>query len=236
MYNFRKRRKKSENRKAMVLNDKTDFVVKEAYKATRTNIMFSLPDEKCKIIGVTSAVPLEGKSITCINLAITFAETGKKVLLIDSDLRKPVIAKLIGQSSVPGLSNIIGGFCSCEEVLKCGKYKGLDFILSGNIAPNPAELLASNKMEKFMNSMKLKYDYIIMDTPPVNLVTDTLVISKLVSGMVLVVRQNYSDKVNIAQAVSKLKFAKSKLLGFILNDVKFTDIHKNGNIYCYDKR
>lgn len=201
-----------------LLSEKTAFHVKEAYKAMRTNVMFSVPDEGCKVIGVTSAVPSEGKSTTVLNLAITFSETGTKVLLIDADMRRPNIKKILNAGEGAGLSDVLARFVQAKEVIRSSGYENLDFIFSGNIPPNPVELLASDIMKDMIEDLKSDYDYIFIDTPPINVVTDATVVSRLLHGIILVTRENVSRKDEVAEAMNKLQFVNAKILGLVLND------------------
>ena len=221
--NFRAKRR-------AILSDSSDFSVKEAYKTLRTNIHFSLPGTGCKKVCVTSGLPAEGKSITALNVAISFAETGKRVLLIDADLRRPTLARLLIENGDPGLSNILAGMCSEEDAIHKNQYPNLDMIFSGVIPPNPSELLGSPRMGKLLESLAEKYDYIFIDTPPVNVVTDACVISALLDGVLFVVRQNRSERDEVSRAVNQLKIAEAKLLGFVLNGVTASG-GKNGNGY-----
>jgi len=200
-----------------IINSTSSFHIKEAYKTLRTNITFSLPVQGCKTIAVTSSLASEGKSINCLNLAITFAETGSKVLLVDCDLRRPNVARLLDKSATPGLSNVLVNLSDLNTVMQKTDYENLDVIYSGDIPPNPTELLSSPKMEEILHTLAEQYDYIFLDTPPVNLIADTTILSKYVSGLVVIVRQNKSVKDALLDTVSQLKFAEAKILGFVLN-------------------
>ncbi|MEG2090820.1 CpsD/CapB family tyrosine-protein kinase [Niameybacter sp.] len=209
-----------EQEREMILSDTASFHVKEAYKATRTNTMFSIPGEGCKKIVVASSFPGEGKSTTCLNLAITFAQTGSKVLVIDADLRKPTIHRKLDLANEKGLAHLLGHFCKVEEAIIPTQYENLEVITSGHIPPNPAELLASESMTQILDTLSAQYDYIFLDTPPLNVVTDATVLSTQVSGTVLVVRQGVTHHKDMQDAVSKLEFAQGKILGLILHGVK----------------
>ena len=154
--------------KDILLGEDTPFHVREAYKALRTNVMFSIAGDNGKVIGVTSAVPGEGKSTTVMNLAITFAEIGNKVILLDGDLRRPNIQRITGAEAGPGLAEVLARFVDLESVVKRSIYKNLDIIYSGIMPPNPVELLGSRNMEALIDHLKDYYDYIFIDTPPVN--------------------------------------------------------------------
>lgn len=204
-----------------ILNNKTSFHVREAYKALRTNLIFSLPSDTCKKIVITSALASEGKSTNALNLAITFAEMDAKVLIIDCDLRRPNLARLLDVPNAPGLSNYLVGLNSSDEIIHKSTYNNLSIITAGNIPPNPVELLSSENMGRLIEKLETEFDYIFLDTPPVNLVIDTVVISKYVHGIVLIALQNSTDKEALRYALKQIKFAGSKVLGFVLNGVVF---------------
>ena len=204
-----------------LLSDETDFIVNEAYKTARTNVMFALSSEKgCKKIIVTSASPGEGKTTTCLNLAIAFAQTESKVLVIDGDLRKPRIYRHLGLSREDGLSDVLCGMITLEKAIKHCEKQNLDCITSGQIPPNPAELLSSKEMEQLLAELAQRYDYIFIDTPPVTLVTEAAAMAKFVSGVIVVVRQNYTIQESIQRARTNLEFANAKILGYILNGIE----------------
>jgi len=199
-----------------ILNNKTSFHVREAYKALRTNLIFSLPSDTCKKIVITSALASEGKSTNALNLAITFAEMDAKVLIIDCDLRRPNLARLLDVPNAPGLSNYLVGLNSSDEIVHKSTYNNLSFITAGNIPPNPVELLSSENMGNLIAKLEKEFDYIFLDTPPVNLIIDTVVISKYVHGIVMIALQNSTDKEAIRYSLNQLKFAGAKVLGFVL--------------------
>ncbi len=218
IFNKKEKNESPEIRRARILNKKSRFDVVEAYKALRTNIIFTLPQKGCKKIIIASSFEAEGKSTNSLNLAITFAQNGSKVLLIDCDLRRPSQGKLLDMTSEKeGLSNLLVGLVPLENVIKKTEHENLEVIFAGSTSPNPAELLGSEAMEKLLEDLSEKYDYILLDTPPVNVVADTIILSRLADGVLLVVRQGITEKDSVSDAVSKLKFANAKLLGFILN-------------------
>ncbi len=202
-----------------VLSSKTSFHVREAYKALRTNLIFSLPAEGCKKLVITSALASEGKSTNCLNMAITFAEMDAKVLIVDCDLRRPNLSKLLDVANTPGLSNYLVGLNPCEEIVRKSEYNNLSYITAGNIPPNPVELLGSEKMDKLIEKLENEFDYIFFDTPPVNLVIDTIVVSKYAHGVVMIALHNSTDKESMRYALNQLDFVGTKILGFVLNGV-----------------
>ena len=224
-------KKTTEENRLRLLNDDTRFDIRESYKVLRSNIMFSLAKKGCKVIAVTSSIASEGKSTTCFNTAITFAETGAKVLVIDCDMRRPNVAKLLNVKGDKGLSNILVGESTVDQVLIHSEYNGLDVITAGNIPPNPTELLTSDNVSSTIDALKEKYDYIFLDTPPVTIVTDAILLSKVCDGFVVVVRQTRAEKRMLTDAVSKLRFVDAKIIGFVFNGVV---VSKSG--YGYYKK
>ena len=201
-----------------LLHKKLSFAATEAYKLLRTNLIFTMPDNgKCHIVGVTSSVRGEGKSTTAINLSYALAETGKKVLLIDGDLRLPSVAKRLEISVAPGVSNILVGLAGDEAIIHWETLENWHILPSGDIPPNPTEMLGSPQMEKLIERFSEIYDYIIIDLPPVTIVSDALVVSPLTDGMMVVVRENYSERRALAQCTRLLELSNAKILGFVMN-------------------
>ena len=202
-----------------IITDNTPFDIIEAYKATRTNIMFSLNSEKgCKKVVISSATAGEGKTTTCINLAKTFAEVGAKVLILDADLRAPRIHQYLDCSNEKGLSNILAGFDKLDDCIIHTSKENLHCLTSGAIPPNPVELLSSDEMKELFEELDKRYDYIFIDTPPLNIVTEGLSLTQLSNGIIIVTRQKYTMYKMLDRAINSLKFAEAKILGFILND------------------
>ncbi len=208
------------NTRRQILNKNSSFVVQEAYKTLRTNVRFFLQGHGCKKLCITSSAAGEGKSITLVNLAISFAEAGDKVLLIDADLRRPAVARLLMEKATPGLSNVLAGLCEIDEAIRKDIYPNLDILFSGETPPNPSELLGNDQMQKLIESMSKRYDYILVDTPPVNVVSDACIVSNLVDGILLLVRKDSTKKDAVKRAVEKLRFTGSKPIGFVLNGVE----------------
>ena len=170
--NFDKKKEKNGavSEENFLLNDQTSFAVREAYKSLRTNVMFSLTaGESGRIIGVTSTEKGEGKSTNSFNLALSMAETGKKILYLDCDLRLSVAAERADLKASPGLSNILVGLAKLDECIQQYKDTKLSVITAGDFPPNPAELLGSAQMEELCGTLRERYDYIIADLPPVGL-------------------------------------------------------------------
>lgn len=219
---FRKKRVPEEvmslKEQRAILGDRLNFAASEAYKLLRTNLTFALPDEqKCRVVGITSAMRGEGKSTTSINLAYTIAETGKRVLLVEADMRRPNLARRLAIDPTPGLSNLLVGLCREEDVIQdVGLLENLKVITSGDVPPNPSELLGSERMSTVVSALSQDFDFIIFDLPPVNAVSDGLVISKLIQGMIVVVRQDYSNRQDLTAALRQLEYLHIKVLGFVM--------------------
>ena len=195
------------------------FSASEAYKLLRTNLLFSLPEKHCHIIGVTSSVRGEGKSTTSVNLSYTIAQSGKRVLLIDADMRLPSVAIKLDLKGAPGLSNLIAGLRSERSCLRQSNQMENWYILpAGDIPPNPSELLGSEKMHALLQHYEEIFDVIILDLPPVNIVADALVISKWTDGLIGVVRQNYTDRRALQDCMYQVQKLGSHFLGFVMTD------------------
>lgn len=213
-----------------MIGPKMNFASAEAYKLLRTNVMFSFSDaNESHILGMTSSLRGEGKSLTSINLAYTFAETGKEILLIEADMRLPTLANRLSLSAKPGLSNVLVGTDSVAEsiqtysVMTEGRKVSLDVLVSGDIPPNPSELLGSPRTAAFLKKAKEKYDYIIVDLPPVTAVTDAIIVSHLVDGMIVVVRADHAVRSSVAETMRQLKLADAHVLGFVFNGATETE-------------
>ena len=196
------------------------FNVSESYKTLRTNILFALGTSGKKSLAISSVNPAEGKSTTAANTAIAFAQTGSKVLLIDADMRKPVQHQTFKVRNSEGLSTLIVRMSEVENCIKKTEVDGLDLLPSGPIPPNPSELLASERFAELMEQFEKQYDYIILDTPPINVVTDAMVMNDRISGILLVVRYSSTKMQDITDCMNRLEFAEANMMGFVLNDIQ----------------
>lgn len=213
----------------LVAETKQNSFFSEQFKILRTNISFSSFDAKIKTIVITSSNMGEGKSTIASNLAFSFAQENKKVLLIDADLRKPKIHKIYNMSNKIGVSDVISNKVDFIEAYN-RYYKHFHILSAGTYIPNPSELLSSQKMKNFVNDMKEIYDVVIIDTPPTNLVTDSQVMSAIADGTIVVARANKTKKNEIIKACSLLETVNAKIIGLILNDVK---ANRKGFSYTY---
>lgn len=208
--------------------------IAEAFRSFRTNIQFSNVDKQIKSLVITSSIPGEGKSTIAFNLAVSIAQTEKKVLLIDTDLRKPNIYTYIESQHFMGLTNIIAQDIDYREVLhRKDGFLNLDIIISGPIPPNPSEILGSEKMKSLMEELEQEYDIIIMDSPPAGLVTDAAVLSTIVDGVIMVCAADKTKREDIGKSIDSLNKVNANIIGFVINKVK----NKKGSIYnsyCYN--
>ena len=198
------------------------FAAAEAYKLLRTKLQFSFADENnCRVVGVSSALAGEGKSLSAVNLAYTTALLGKRVLLIDCDMRRSSVSEKLPVKRMPGLSDFLSGQSHAEKLIQlCGvkdDERAFHVIAAGRTPPNPIELLSSERMKKMLEHLRENYDYIILDLPPVAEVSDALAVAKFTDGMLVVVRQNYCDRVVLSSAVRQFEFVDAKILGVVFN-------------------
>lgn len=191
--------------------------ISEQYRTIRTNLQFSSVDKEIESMIVTSSGPSEGKSMTTANLAVVYAQQGKKVLLVDADLRKPTVHYTFRLDNFSGLSNVLVGDMSLGSAVEPTDVEHLHVLTSGPIPPNPSELLASKKFQEMLDEAKKVYDIVIFDTPPVLAVTDAQILANLVDGSVLVIRSKKTETEAAQKAVETLQAANGKLLGTVLN-------------------
>lgn len=210
------------------------FYIVERYKSIRTNVNFSLATSDKKIFAVSSANPSEGKSIISANIAIALAQGGNKALLIDADMRKAVQHKIFEIKNKKGLSTAISKMNKLDECIQKNVMENLDVMTSGPLPPNPSELLASENMLAILDELNKKYQIIIIDTPPVNVVTDAMELAKCVSGIVVVLRYGRTTTEDIEAVVKKMDFSKVNMLGFILNGIKNKRSGRYYSKYKYD--
>lgn len=192
------------------------FTVVEAYKTIRTNLLFLLGRSSNHVLTFSSSNAGEGKSTTSINVAVAFAQLGGRVLVIDADMRRSSIHKKLKLDNSTGLSNVIAGFCEYKDAINTYN-SNLDILTAGPIPPNPSEMLDSPEFDKLIDNVKNDYDYVIIDTPPINVVSDALVIAPKTSGLVLVVRTGFTPYDSLEHTISSAKFANISILGTILN-------------------
>lgn len=228
--------KKKKEKVELRLNADSPFVMKEAYSDLRTNLMFTARGEKCPVYAISSADSNEGKSFNSINIALSFAQTGRKVLLIDGDMRKSELAKYLElEAGKTGLSDYLAGLTKKPEINQV--QENFDVFLRGSVPPNPAELLISKNMEQFLENMKQEYDVIIIDLPPVGIVSDALVLAPLVTAYILVVREMVTKFDREEMIVRKLEAVDANICGFVYNgiSIKSPDYGYKNYDYGYGK-
>ena len=226
-------KKKTENKNAVLsINEsrRVPFAVVEAYKTIRTNLTFLLSGSESKVFGITSAEAGEGKSTTAINMAIAFSQLGDKVLLIDADMRRSSVHKKMKIENNSGLSGILAGFSDYNDVIT-HISDSLDVITAGQVPPNPSELLGSERFKNLVDEVGKKYSYVIIDTPPVGIVSDALVIAPQPAGLVLVVKDQSTPTDAIKHTIESAKFAEINILGAVMNGAN----PKSGRGYGYRK-
>ena len=212
------------------------FAAKEAFKRLRTNLVMSFPedDPSCKMVGITSAQPSDGKSTVAISLAYSLAELGKKVLLVDADLRRSSIHTKAGVEKTPGLSELIAGGNAVSASLRKYKSKSgtsFDILPSGESPQNPSEMLNSSRMSLLLQKLATVYDYVVLDLPPVGAVVDAVSVSRELDGMLVVIRENTCPRGLLSECISQMNYANINILGFVINGA----LEGSGKKYQYNK-
>ena len=239
-YSYRKKVKRTVKPKAEkpqgAMSFELDFPTTEAYKLLRTKLQYSFADEQCcRVFSVSSAMAGEGKSVSAVRLAATLAQLDKRVLLIDCDMRRPTLAEKLAMNKYPGLSEHLTGFLPLDKIIQTRTINATEasfsVITAGNRPPNPVELINSTKMSTTMQTLRERYDYIILDMPPVGEVSDALSSSKLADGVLFVIRQNYGNRLAVTDAIQQFEFVDAKVLGVLFNCVLD---HVNRKKYSYE--
>jgi len=203
-------------------------MISEQYRTIRTNIQFSSLEKAYRTLIITSPGFGEGKTTTTANLGVVMAQQGKKILIVDADLRKPMMHFIFKTENTTGLTNVLIQQTSLQEAIRKTKIEKLDILPSGPIPPNPAELLSSVSMKELMEQALEEYDVILFDSPPVNAVADTQILSNSGDGVVLVVNSGKTKRDSGIKALESLNSAKAKLLGVVLNNKQ-----RKGNQHYY---
>ncbi len=210
-----------------------DSISSEAYRSLRTNLMFVSPDDPARCVAFTSAGPGEGKSLTVANLAMAYAQMGRKTLLVETDIRRPVVHHLFGLSREPGLSDLFTDESpDYDTIIRPSSWDNLFVVSAGMFTPNPAELIGSQKMGNHVEYFRSNFDMVLFDTPPVLAVTDAALLGNKTDGVVLVVRSNHTAREPIRRATATLRNVGIKTLGTVLNDI---DLNHGYSAYGYYK-
>ncbi len=227
----------SRPKKKGLVCENLSFAAKEAFKRLRTNLVMSFPedDPSCKLIGITSAQPSDGKSTVSINLAYSLAELGKKVLLIDGDLRRSSIHVKAGVEKSPGLSDLIAGnnnaVSSALRKYRSESGTSFDVLPSGESPQNPSEMLNSSRMALLLQKLATVYDYVVLDLPPVGAVVDAVSVSRELDGMLVVIRENTCPRGLLEECIAQMNYANINILGFVINGA----LEGSGKKYQYNK-
>ena len=205
--------------RALITDQNIPFNVAESYKSIRTNVMFAMGTSDKKIVAISSPNPGDGKSTSAANIAIAFAQTNSKVLLIDADMRKPVQHRVFKVKNSEGLSTLIIKKSTPARSIKENVMKNLDLLPSGPTPPNPSELLASEQFASLLEQFSIMYDYIIIDTPPLNVVSDAMVMNESINGILLVFKHGQTTYDDIDNCMKQMELTHTNLIGFLMNEV-----------------
>lgn len=215
--------------RSLITHNNPKSPISEQYRTIRTNIQFASVDKEFKTLMVTSSGPGEGKSTTAANLGVVLAQQGKRVLLIDGDLRKPTVHYTFKVSNIYGVTNVLTRQMLLKDTVVKTKIPDLDVLPSGPVPPNPSELINSKSMDNLIEEAQGLYDYILFDTPPVLAVTDGQLLSSKVDGVILVVSSGKTEVEAAIKARDLLLHAKAKVIGSVLNAKDIS----NDNYYYY---
>ncbi|GAA0486613.1 CpsD/CapB family tyrosine-protein kinase [Salinibacillus aidingensis] len=225
----RKKKRFSERIRQIIAHKNPKSPISEQYRSIRTNLQFASVDRDLETLVVTSSGPSEGKSLTTANVAVVFAQQGKKVLLVDADLRKPTVHYTFQVDNTTGLSNYLIGDADLESTTSQTEVPNLDVATCGPIPPNPSEILSSKRMQQYIAEAKEAYDIVIFDTPPVLAVTDPSILAKECDGVLLVVRSKITEHEAAEKSKEQLEQVQARILGVVLNDREV----KESNYYYY---
>ncbi|MCX5749154.1 MAG: polysaccharide biosynthesis tyrosine autokinase [Candidatus Saganbacteria bacterium] len=223
------------NFKELIILEDPNSPQSEAFRTVRTNIEFVRPDEPVKTMGVTSSVPNEGKTVFTCNLAVALAQTGKSILLVDCDLRQSRVHDIFGLKNDKGLSSYLSGVSDITDIIQRSGVNNLSIITAGPLSPNPSELLDSKRMKIFIDEQSVKYDHILIDSPPVNLVTDAAIMGSKLDGMLIVVDYQSTRKADVIEAKRLLSETMSDVLGLVIMKIVLNKKNKYYKKYYYRK-
>ncbi|HGO3281203.1 TPA: type 8 capsular polysaccharide synthesis protein Cap8B [Staphylococcus aureus] len=222
--------KKENTTTTLFVYEKPKSTISEKFRGIRSNIMFSKANGEVKRLLVTSEKPGAGKSTVVSNVAITYAQAGYKTLIIDGDMRKPTQNYIFNEQNNNGLSSLIIGRTTMSEAITSTEIENLDLLTAGPVPPNPSELIASERFKELVDLFNKRYDIIIVDTPPVNTVTDAQLYARAIKDSLLVIDSEKNDKNEVKKAKALMEKAGSNILGVILNKTK---VDKSSSYYHY---
>lgn len=214
----------------LITHKKPKSVVSEKFRGIRSNILFSSADDEVQTLLVTSDKPSSGKSTVSANIAVTYAQAGFKTLLIDGDMRKPTQHYIFNQNNITGLSNLIINKSTFKDAVHNTEVTNLDVITSGPIPPNPSELIGSTNMMDIFEELKQQYDFILVDTPPVNTVTDAQLFGELTKNAIFIIDVESNNKESVKKGKELLEKSGTKILGAVLNKAP---LDKSSSSYYY---
>jgi capsular exopolysaccharide synthesis family protein len=213
--------------------DRPGSALAESFRSVRTSIKYFVKENETAVISVTSTISSEGKTFISINLAAIIAMLGKKVLIVGLDLRKPRLNKVFGTDYETGMSKYLSGNCPYEEIIKESSIKNLSFVPSGPRPPNPSELIETDLMSSFISRAKTEYDYIIIDTPPVGLVTDALLLAHYTDVNLFIVRQRFTSRNSLEMMESLRIQGELRNMAIVINDISLSGYYGYGMRYNY---
>lgn len=232
---MKKKRKLAKMARRLITVSDSKSIISEQFRTIRTNISFSMPDQELKTILVTSSTPGEGKSTIAANLGVVYAQEGKRVLIIDGDLRKPTLHQTFKKFNKIGLSDILAKKIPLYEAIQGTSIEGLDVMTSGPIPPNPAELLASKALDILIQDVKKGYEVILFDAPPLLVVSDAQILSNKCEGTLLIANTGVVEKEIIVKATAILATSQAKVLGVVLNNYVLPRSKHYYDYYSYDE-
>lgn len=211
--------KKSKQARSFLYSD-LSYGPKEAFKRLRSNVLCSFEDEGCHVVGLTSALASEGKSLISINLTFSLAEIGKKVILLDGDVYRPSIHKTLNVTSEKGIADMVNDNSNASVAVHqfpVNDNSCFDFIATGDVPENPSSILNNRNLYRLMDKLREVYDFVIVDMPPIGSVSDVAAFSRLTDGMLVVVHEEHTPKALLRECVDQLRFAKTNIMAFVLN-------------------
>ncbi|MCX7842980.1 MAG: CpsD/CapB family tyrosine-protein kinase [Clostridia bacterium] len=219
--------------KELLTKEKLNEPAEEAYKVLRTNLQFCGYDRKIKTLTITSCTPGEGKTTTSINLAISMAKSGVKVVLVDADLRKPMLLKNLRSSNTKGLTSYISGNAELDDIINNSSIENFYFITCGPKPPNPAELLSAKRFSQLIDELETRFDFVIFDTPPLGSVIDCAIIASQTDGTIIVIKSKSVSRNNVQRVKEQLEKVNAKILGVVLNKISRGDYKNHLGYYNY---